>query len=143
MSLVKDEQEITTLAGEVRESSVELRQEAVEGISGFDLESQEDLTVKGGDLEAGVGQVGEGIEVAVERMDESAQGGGFAGSDLAGDESGQTFLKGKGQAALDFLVASAGEEIGGGNGTAKRGLFEAIVVIEGGHQGPPGIEPGG
>lgn len=138
MGLIEDEQEIAALASQVGQGGTELRQEAVEGVSRFNLESQENLTVEGGHLEVGVGQVSDRIEVAVEAMDEGAQGSGFAGADIAGDEGGQSFLEGKGQPALNFLVSMSGEQVGGGEGAAERGLFEVVMVIEGGHHAPPG-----
>lgn len=75
VGLVEDEQEIAALAGQVGQGGAKLGQEAIEGVSGFDLEGEQDLAVEGGDLEIGVGQVSDGIEVAVEGVDEGAQSG--------------------------------------------------------------------
>jgi hypothetical protein len=80
-----------------------------------------------------IGEVDNGIEVAVEGVGESAQSGGLASANVAGDESGETFLEGKGEAALDLLVAARREEIWAGYGLAERSGTEAIEVIEGGH----------
>jgi hypothetical protein len=64
------------------------------------------LAIEGGDREVGIGEVDDGVEVAIERVSEGAEGGGLAGADVTGDEGGETLLEGKGQAALDFLVTA-------------------------------------
>ncbi len=84
-----------------------------------------------------IGQVGQGIKVTVKGMGKGTQGGRFAGADIAGDESGQTFLESKSQAALNFLVTASGKEVFGGNGTAKGSLIKAVIRIESGHRRPP------
>jgi hypothetical protein len=63
-------------------------------------------------------------------MGEGPQGGGFTGADVAGDESGQAFLEGKGQPALDLLMTVSREEVGRGDRATERGLGEAEKVIE-------------
>jgi hypothetical protein len=95
------------------------------------------LGVESGGIEVRIGEVGQGIEVAVEGMGKGAQGGRFAGADIAGDESGLTFLESKGQTALNFLVAASGEEVLGSNGTAKGGVLKVVIGIERGHRHPP------
>ena len=95
------------------------------------------MGVEGGGLEIGIGQVDEGMEVAVQGMGKGAQGGGFAGADIAGDEGGQPFLEGKSQPTLNFLVAAGRKEVLGGDGATERGLFETIIIIEAGHGHPP------
>jgi hypothetical protein len=68
------------------------------------------LVVEGGDGEVRVGEVDDGIQVAVERVGEGTQSGGFAGADVASDESGEPLLESKGEAALDLLVTAGGEK---------------------------------
>ena len=77
VGFVEDEQGVTALASQVGQGGAQLRQEAVEGVSGFDLQGEQDLRVEGGDFEVRIGQVDEGVEVVVEGVDEGAQGGGF------------------------------------------------------------------
>ena len=55
-----------------------------------------------------IGEIDNGKEVAVEGVSESAQGGGLASADVAGDEGRETLLEGKGEAALDLLMAAGG-----------------------------------
>jgi hypothetical protein len=105
--------------------------------SGQALEGKQDLGIEGGHPQMGVGQIDESVEVAVEGVGKGAQGGGFAGADVAGDEGRQAFLEGEGQAALDFAVTAGGVEVLAGDGTAERGLLEAIVVTERGHRSSP------
>jgi hypothetical protein len=89
--------------------------------------------IEGGDGEMGVGKVNDGVEVAVEGVGESAQGGGLAGADITGDEGRKMLLESEGEAALDFLVTAGGEEVLTGDGLGERGLAEAIEVIESRH----------
>jgi hypothetical protein len=42
---------------------------------------------------------------------EGTQSGGFAGADVASDESGEPLLESKSEATLDFLVATGGKEV--------------------------------
>jgi hypothetical protein len=95
------------------------------------------LGVESGDVEVRIGQVDEGVKIVVEGMGKGAQGGGLAGTDIASDEGGETFLQGKGETALDFLMSPRGEEVLGGDGTTERGLGEAVVFIQGGHRRSP------
>jgi hypothetical protein len=89
--------------------------------------------VESGDAQVGIGQIDDGIDVGVEGVSEGADGSRFAGADVAGDEGGERFLKGEGEAALDFAVAVGGVEVFAGNGTGERGVAEVVEVIESGH----------
>jgi hypothetical protein len=95
------------------------------------------LGVEGSDFEIRIGQVDDRVEVVVEGVDEGAQGGGFAGTDIAGDEGGQAFVQGEGEAGLEFLVGLSREEVLRGDGTREGGELEAIEIIEGRHQASP------
>ena len=134
MGLVDDEEDEAALAGEVGEGGVELGEEAEEAEGGLDLEGEEDLAVEGGDGEVGVGEVDDGVEVAVEGVGEGTQGCGLTGTDVAGDEGGEAFLQGEGEAALDFAVAAGGVEVFAGDGSGERGQAEAVEIIESGHR---------
>jgi hypothetical protein len=70
------------------------------------------------------------MEGVVEGLDKGANGGGFAGTDLTGDEGGQALLQGISQAALNFLMTAGGEELVRRDGPAEGGLAETVVVIE-------------
>ena len=72
------------------------------------------MTEEGGDLELGVGQVSDRKKVTVQGVEEGGEGGGLAGADIAGDERREAFLEGKSEAALDFLMAVGGKEVGRG-----------------------------
>jgi hypothetical protein len=137
MGLVDDEQDVAAFAGQVEEGDLELGEEAREGEGGFDLQGEEDLAVEGGDFEEGVGQINQGIEVAVEGVGKGADGGRFAAADVAGDEGGQPFLEGESQPSLDFLVAASGEEVLARDGAGERGVVEMIVLIEAAHLKSP------
>ena len=86
MGLVNDEQQEAVFAGEVEESVVELGLEVAKGKGGFDFESAQDVGVEGSGFELGIGQVSQGIEIAVEGVGKGAQGGRFTGADIASDE---------------------------------------------------------
>lgn len=133
VSFIDDEQDEAPFASELLEGVAELGLETAEGISRFNFESQQDLSIEAGRIEVGIGQVDEGMEVAVKRVSKGAQGGRFAGANVAGDQGRQAFLERKSQTALNFLMPSSGEEILGGNRAAEGGLTEAIILIEGGH----------
>ena len=98
--------------------------------------------VEGSGGQVRIGEVDDGVEVAVEGVSEGAQGGGLAGADIAGDESGKTLLEGKGEAALYFLVATRGKEVWARDGLGERGSAEAVEVIQGGHchRSPCGLD---
>ena len=72
MGFIDNEQEIASLAGEIGQGGAKLRQEAVEGVGWFDLKGQEDLAVKGGDLEMRVGQVSDRKQVTIQGVDKGA-----------------------------------------------------------------------
>ena len=74
-------------------------------------EGEQDLMIEGGGRQVRIGEVDDGVEVAVEGVGEGAKSSRLAGADIAGDEGGKTFLEGKGEAALDLLVAARGKEI--------------------------------
>jgi hypothetical protein len=133
MGFVDDEEDEAALAGEVGEGDTELREEAREAKGRFDLEGQENLAIEGGDGEVGVGEVDDGVDIGVEGVGEGADGGGLAGADVPGDESGEALLEGEGEAALDFLVTARGEQVAAGDGLGERGRDEAVAVSEGGH----------
>jgi hypothetical protein len=106
MSFVDDEENETALAGQVVEGGAELRQEAHETEGWFDLESEEDLTVEGRDAQVGIGEVDDGIEIAVEGLSESTDSGGLTSADVAGKEGRKAFLEGESQTALSFAVVT-------------------------------------
>lgn len=137
MGLVDDEESVAALAGEVGEGSAELREQTGEAESRLGLEGEKDLAVEGGDGEMGVGEVDDGVEVVVERVSEGTEGGGLAGADVAGDESGKALLEGKDETGLDFLVAARGEEVRARDGFAERGRGKAVKVIESRHRDHP------
>ena len=81
-------------------------EEASEAESRFGLEGEQDLMVESSGRQMRIGEVNDGIEIAVEGVGEGAKGSGFAGADIASDESGETLLKSEGQAALDLLMTT-------------------------------------
>jgi hypothetical protein len=99
-----------------------LGQETGEAESGFDLEGEEDFAVESRDAEMGVREIDQGIEVAVERLGKSTNGGRLASADIASNEGGEMVLEGEGQATLDLAVAVRGIKILGGDGLGERGL---------------------
>jgi hypothetical protein len=103
---IDDEQDVATLACQVVECGAELREETHKAESGFDLQSEEDFTVEGGDAKVRIGEVDDGVQIAVESLSEGTNGGGFAGADIAGDEGCETVLEREGEAALDFTVTA-------------------------------------
>jgi hypothetical protein len=111
MSLVDDEEGEAAFAGQVGEGSAELREEAGKAEGRVSLQGQQDLVVEGGDGEMGVGEIDDGVEILVEGVGEGAESRRLAGADVAGDESGETLLEGKREAALDFLMTTGGEEV--------------------------------
>jgi hypothetical protein len=143
VGLVNDEEGETIFASQGLQGFLELGEQAVKGMGRFTLEGQEDVGIQSGDIEAGVGQVNQGMEGAVKGLDKGANGGGFAGPDLAGDEGGQALLQGVGQAALNFLVPAGGEELVRRDGPAERGLTEVVVAVEQGHEWLSGVSVGG
>ena len=119
MGFINDEQDIAALASQVVEGGAKLRQETGKTESGYDLESEQDFVVEGGDAEMWVGQVDQGIKVAVEGLCKGTNGSGFAGTNVSGNERGEMILEGEGEAALDLAVAVRGKKILGGDGFGK------------------------
>ena len=111
MSLVDDEEGEAAFAGQVGEGSAELREEAGKAEGRISLQGQQDLVVEGGDGEMRVGEVDDSIEILVEGMGEGTESCRLAGADVAGDESGETLVEGKREAALDFLMTTGGKEV--------------------------------
>jgi hypothetical protein len=66
MSLIDDQEHIAALAGQVLEGAPELGQEAHEAEGRFDLKGEEDFAVESGDAEMRVGQIDDGVDVAVQ-----------------------------------------------------------------------------
>ena len=66
MGLVDDEEGEAALAVEVRESSAKLGEETGKAESRLGLESEQDLMVEGGSRQMRIGEINDGIEVAVE-----------------------------------------------------------------------------
>ena len=74
MGLVDEEENIAAFARQVLEGGPELGQEAQEAKSRFDLQGEEDFAVEGTDAEMGLGQIDDGIDVAVQGPGEGAGG---------------------------------------------------------------------
>ena len=137
VGLVNDEEDGAAFASHVGEGGAELGQEMEEVVGGFGLQSKEDLAIEGGDGEVRVGKIDEGKEIAVERVSKGAQSSGLTGTDVAGDESRETFLQGKGEATLDFTVVTRGEKVLAGDGFGEGSAVEAVEIIERGHHRSP------
>jgi hypothetical protein len=137
VSLIDDEEGETIFAGEVKEGIVELREQTGESVSGFYLQGEEDLRVKGSGIEAWVGEVDQGVQIMVKGMDEGSESGRFAGTDIAGNQSGEAFRQSKGQTTLNFLMCTRGEKVIGGDRTTERSIGEIVVIIERRHYRPP------
>jgi hypothetical protein len=128
--LVDEEENGAALASQVGEGGAELREQAGEAKGRFGLESEQDLVVEGHGRQVRIGEVDDGVEVAVEGEGEGAQGGRLAGADVAGDEGREALLEGEGEPGLDLLMAAGGKEIGARDGLAERGDAEAVKVIQ-------------
>ena len=115
MAFVDDEQDVAPLAGEFGQGALQLRLELEEVVGGLDLESGQDLAVERSDRQVRVGEIDDVVDVAVERLSESAQGSGFADADIAGDEGREALLEGEVEAALHLLVSARGVEMLGGD----------------------------
>jgi hypothetical protein len=137
MGLVDEEEDETAFAGQVQEGGAELREETHKTEGRLDLEGEEDFAVQGRDAQVRVGEIDDGIEVAVEGMGESADGSGFASADVPSDEGGKMLLEGEGEAALDLLVTARREEVWTGDGLGKGGVLKAVEFIQFGHRFPP------
>ena len=70
------------------------------------MKGEENFAVEGGDAEVGVGQIDDGVDIAVEGLGKGSGGRRLAGADVAGEQGGGAVLKGKGQAALSLAVAA-------------------------------------
>jgi hypothetical protein len=134
VSLVDDEESKATLAGEVRESSAELGEETGEAEGRLGLKGKQDLMIESRGGQVRIGEVNDGVEVVVERVDKGAESGGFASTNVASDESGETLLEGEREAALGLAVTARGVKVLAGDGSGERGAFEAIEIIESGHR---------
>jgi hypothetical protein len=88
VGLVNDEERTTALPEGIVEGITELGEHLAEGVSGFNLKAKQDLTIENGSVEIGIGEVNDGKELLVEGVGESAQSGGFADTDITGDQSG-------------------------------------------------------
>jgi hypothetical protein len=133
MSFVDDEEDETTSARQVRKGSVELREKTEEAEGGLGLELEEDLTVKGDDSEVRIGEIDDGIDVAVEGVGKGAESSRLASADITGDQRRETLLQGEGQAALSFAVTARRIEVIAVNRFGERRGGKAVKVIECGH----------
>jgi hypothetical protein len=134
MGFVDDEEDKAALAGEVGEGSVELRKETEEAKGRLCVELEEDLAVEGDDGEVRIGEVNEGIDVAVEGMGEGAEGSRFPGANIAGDQGREALLESEGQTALNFAVTTRGIEVLAVDRFGERGSGQAVKVTEWGHR---------
>jgi RNase P/RNase MRP subunit p29 len=108
---VDDEQDVAALAGQVVKGGAELREEAHKAESGFYLESKENLPIEGRDAQVWVREIDDGVEIVVEGLGKGADGSRFSSTNIAGEESREALLEGKGQAALDLAVATGSVEV--------------------------------
>jgi|GEM_PF-6023098 len=93
---VDDEEDGAALAGQIGEGGAQLREEAGEAESGLGLQGKQDLVIEGGGGQVRIGEVDNGVEVAVEGVGEGAQGSGLAGAHVAGDEGREPLLESEG-----------------------------------------------
>jgi hypothetical protein len=106
VGFIDDEEDVAPLARQVVEGRAQLWEEAHKAKSRFDLEGKEDFAIEGRDAEMGVGEIDHRVEIVVEGLGKGTDGGRFSCSDIAGEESGETVLQSKGEAALDLAVAA-------------------------------------
>jgi hypothetical protein len=137
MSLVDDEQNAASFAGQIGKRSVKLGQQLRKVKQRFGLEGEQNLGVQGNDGEPGVGKIDDGVNVGIEGMGKGAQGGRFSGTDLAGDESGKPLLEGESETGLDLTVAARGKEVAGSDRFCERCKLKAVEIIQSGHCFPP------
>jgi hypothetical protein len=130
---VDDEQDVAALAGQVVEGGAELREETHKAESGLYLESKENLPIEGRDAQVRVREIDDGVEIMVEGLCKSADGSRFPGADVAGEKGRKALLKGKGQAALDFAVATGSVEVLAIDRFGERGSGKAEKVTQYGH----------
>jgi hypothetical protein len=93
MSLINDEKDIATLAVEITESGLELREETHKAKGRLDLQSQEDLVIEGHNTHPRVGQIDDGVESGIKPFGKGSNSGGFARTHVAGDEGRETLVK--------------------------------------------------
>jgi hypothetical protein len=137
VSLVDDEQNAASFAGEIGERGVKLRQQLGKVKQRFGLEREQNLRVQGNDGKPGVGKIDDGVNVGIEGMGKSTQGSRFSGTDLAGDESGKAFLESESETSLDLAIAARREKITAGDGLCERRKLKAVEIIQSGHCFPP------
>ena len=66
VGFINNENGEAVFAGEGTERIAELRKEAGKGVSGFDLEGEEDLGIEGSDIEVGIGEIDKRMQRRVE-----------------------------------------------------------------------------
>ena len=129
MGFIDDEENIATFADQVLESRAKLRQKTHKAEGGFNLKGEEDFVVEGSDAEERVGEIDEGVDVVVEGLGKGAGGGGFAGTDIAGEEGSRVVLESKGEASLGLAVSAGGVKVLGGDRLGERGLQKAVEFM--------------
>jgi hypothetical protein len=134
VGLIDDQEGVAAFASQVSQGVAQLGEETAEGKGGLDLKGEEDFAVEGSDAEVGIGEIDDGVDITVQGVGKGTQGGGFSGTDVASDESGEALLKGEGEAALDFAMATGGIEVLAGDRLGEGSVAEAVEVIEGGHR---------
>jgi hypothetical protein len=142
MCFVDDEEDVAALARQVGEGSVELREEPKEAKGRLCVKLEENLAVEGDDGEVRIGEVNDGIDVAVEGVGKGAQGSRFPGANpstssgqaIAGDQSREALLESEGQTALNFAVTTRGIEVLAVDRFGERGSGQAVKVTECGHR---------
>jgi hypothetical protein len=149
VSLVDGDNGMAAALGEIREGSAEAFAEAARVEVGADAESGEEIGEEGLDGEVGIGDVSGEVEVLVKGLDKGADGGRFAGADLAGDERRERVLESESQAGLDFLVGGGREEIAAREGFVEGEARAAEEIAQSlrheitPEKGQPGLRAGG
>lgn len=139
MTFIDDEQHVAAGASKVSQGALQLGLQLEEIVGRFNLQGEQDLAIETGDGEMRVGEIDEVVDVAVERLSKGTEGRGLAGAYVAGDEGGEAFVQGEGQAPLDLLVPTRGIEILGSDRLGEGRLFEAIELIQSDHQVSPPV----
>ena len=93
------------------------------------IERQKQAAIQRGGRGDGGGQLNEDMAVGIEGGKEGADGCGFAGADIAGDEADAALFDDKVEASDEFLEAGSDEHIWGGNSLGKGGGFEAEELL--------------
>jgi len=137
VSFVDNEQNAATFTGQIGERGVKLREQLRKVKKRFGLESEKNLGIKGNDGETRVGKIDDGVNVGIEGVSKGAEGGRFAGTNIAGDESGKPFLESESETGLDLAIAARGKEVAAGDGFCERGKLKTIEIIQSGHCFPP------